>query len=106
MPTTYKLVVCVPLSHADVVRGAMVKAGGGNLGKYSHCSFSVRGVGRFFPGEGAQPHIGRVGNLEEVEEERIEVTCASDVLENVIVAIKQVHPYEEAVIDVYPLENR
>ena len=100
----YKIVVYVPLDHADALRDAMGKAGGGKLGKYSFCSFSMRGVGRFKPEEGANPHIGKVGELEKVEEERIEVTCHKDVLKNVIAAIKQTHPYEEIAMDIWPLE--
>ncbi len=99
-----KLIIYVPLTHADIVREAIGSAGGGKLGKYSFCSFSVRGVGRFKPEEGAQPHIGSVGNMEEVEEERIEVTCDDAVVADVIAAIKKVHPYEEVALDVYKLQ--
>lgn len=100
-----KIVVYVPLTHADAVRAAIGDAGGGTLGNYSFCSFSVRGTGRFRPDAGANPHIGEVGKMEEVEEERIEVTCAPDVIGKVIAAIKAVHPYEEIALDVYALEN-
>ena len=100
-----KIVVYVPLSHADAVRRAIGEAGGGRLGKYSFCSFSVRGVGRFKPGEGARPHIGTVGQLEEVEEERIEVTCDRPLVEAVIAAVKKAHPYEEVALDVYSLDK-
>ncbi|MCR4323287.1 MAG: hypothetical protein NUV61_04350 [Candidatus Azambacteria bacterium] len=100
-----KIVVYVPLTHADALRTAIGEAGGGTLGNYSFCSFSVRGVGRFRPDAGASPHIGEVGKIEQVEEERIEVTCAPDVIGKVIAAIKAVHPYEEIALDVYALEN-
>lgn len=100
-----KIVVYVPLTHADAVRAAIGEAGGGKLGNYSFCSFSVRGMGRFRPEVGANPHVGEVGKIEQVEEERIEVTCAPDVIGKVIAAIKSVHPYEEIPLDVYALEN-
>ena len=100
-----KIVVYVPLTHANAVRAAIGEAGGGKLGNYSLCSFSVRGMGRFLPVAGANPHIGEVGKLEEVEEERIEVTCAPDVTGKVIAAIKAAHPYEEIAMDIYALEN-
>lgn len=99
-----KLVVTVPLSHSDQVRDAIGKAGGGKLGKYSFCSFSMRGTGRFKPDEDANPHIGKVGSLESVEEERIEVTCDDKVIKAVISAIKEVHPYEEVALDIYSLD--
>lgn len=98
-----KIVVTVPVAAADKVRQAIGEAGGGKVGNYSFCSFSVRGVGRFLPGEGAHPAIGEVGKLEEVEEERIEVNCADDLVASVITAIRAAHPYEEPAIDVYSL---
>jgi len=98
-----KIVVYVPESHADAVRNAMGAAGAGRIGRYSYCSFSSKGIGRFLPGEGAQPAIGTVGSLTQVPEERIEVVCARSLLEQVIAAIKSVHPYEEVALDIYPL---
>lgn len=100
-----KIVVFVPETHTDAVRDAMGKAGAGRLGNYSHCSFSVKGVGRFKPEKGANPHIGEVGKSVEVVEERIEVTCPREILGKVITEIKKVHPYEEIAMDVYSLEN-
>jgi hypothetical protein len=101
----FKLVVTVPVAQAEAVREAIGKAGGGRLGNYSFCSFSAAGVGRFRPEAGAQPHIGEVGRLETVEEERIEVTCEAAVVSDVIAAINQAHPYEEVALDVYRLED-
>ena len=43
--------------------------------------------------------------MEEVEEERIEVTCDGALVKDIIAAIKKVHPYEEVALDVYKLEN-
>lgn len=100
-----KIVVFVPLSHAEAVREAMGKAGAGQSGNYAFCSFSSKGMGRFKPGKGAHPAIGKVGTLEAVEEERIEVICRRGLLNNVLTAIKKVHPYEEVALDIYPLEE-
>ena|SRR3989338_800322 len=100
-----KIVVSVPESHADAVREAIGKAGAGKIGNYTYCSFSSKIIGRFLAGEGAHPTIGAIGKLEAVEEERIEVVCERSILQNVISAIKSVHPYEEVALDVYPLED-
>lgn len=102
----YKLVVFVPLSHADAVRDAIHAAGGGTLGNYSHASFSSRGVGRFKPKQGANPAVGQIGELNEVEEERIEVLVDKAVVDDVVAAMKKAHPYEEPAYDLYKLENR
>jgi len=73
MPS-YKLIVFAPLDHADKVCQAIAEAGGGKLGKYTFCNFSTKGIGRFEPDPTANPHIGKPGKLEAVEEEHIEVT--------------------------------
>lgn len=103
MSKRYKLVVTVPEADGDKLRQATGDAGGGQVGKYSHCSFTVKGVGHFMPQAGANPAIGAVGTLEEVTEERIEINCTDDNLKAISEAILAVHPYEEPVIDVYAL---
>lgn len=98
-----KIVVFVPKTHTDVVRQAMGDAGAGKIGNYSHCSYSIDGVGRYKPLEGAKPFIGKVGKFEEVEEERIECVCEVGKAKGVISAMRKAHPYEEVAFDIYPL---
>ena len=100
-----KIVVFVPELHADDVREAMGKAGARKIGNYSFCTFSTKGIGRFKPEQGAHSYSGKVGKFDEVAEEKIETICPREKLEDVIDAIKSVHPYEEVALDVYPLEN-
>ena len=100
----YKIVVFVPEADAETLRDAMGNAGAGKIGNYSHCTFTMKGTGRFKPLEGANPTLGQVGKLEEVAEERIETVCDADKLHAVLEAIKEVHPYEEPAADVYPIE--
>ncbi|MCX6784360.1 MAG: YqfO family protein [Candidatus Komeilibacteria bacterium] len=103
--TKVKIVVFVPESHAEKVRQAMGDAGAGVIGNYTHCSFSSKGQGRFLPQVGAHPAIGEVGKFELVEENRIEMTCDREKLQEVVAAMKQAHLYEEVAFDVYPLEE-
>jgi hypothetical protein len=100
-----KIIVFVPETHTDMVREAMGNAGAGVLGNYTHCTFSTKGIGRFKPGQGANPHIVEVGKFGEVVEERIETVCSREKLQEVITAIKKVHPYDEVAMHVYALEN-
>ena len=103
MKDLVKIVVFVPESHADAVREAIGGAGAGKIGGYTFCSFSSKGVGRFLPGDNTHPTIGEVGKFESVVEERIEVVCEKELLPQVVAAIKEVHPYEEVALDMYPL---
>jgi len=105
MKELVKIVVTVPEEEADELRKVIGDAGAGRVGDYTHCSFSVKGKGRFLPHKGANPTIGKVGELEEVVEERVEITCDRDNLENIIHIIRDNHPYEEPVIAVYSLLN-
>lgn len=104
MEKLYKIVVYVPESHADRLREVMASAGAGVIGNYTHCTFTVKGTGRFRPEKGATPAIGEVGNIEEVAEERIETVCSQQNLQPVLAAIRDAHPYEEPATDVYLLE--
>lgn len=104
-PERVKIVVYTPFSYADRIREVVGRAGAGKLGKYSFCSFSSKGFGRFRPEDGAQPAIGSIGNFEMVEEERIEFTCDRAILKDVLEIIKREHPYDEIALDVYPLEQ-
>jgi len=100
-----KLVVFSPISHADIVRQALGEAGAGKIGNYNFCSFSSRGFGRFKGNESSNPAIGEAGKYEIVEEERIEVVLPRYILNEVVVAMKKAHPYEEVAFDIYPLED-
>lgn len=104
MSKKYKLIVNVPLTHADAVRQAMGDAGAGVIGNYTHCSFSVRGTGRFKGNENANPHIGRAGQYQSVEEERIEASfIPADKLRAVVAAMEAAHPYEETAYEIVEL---
>lgn len=103
MTELVKLVVFVPEAQAEAVRLALGQAGAGQIGDYTFCSYSIKGVGRFKPGPGAHPAIGTPGQMTAVDEERIEVACRQAQVPDIIKVIKQVHPYEEVVIDIYPM---
>lgn len=95
------IVVFAPLSHADGVRAALAGAGAGSLGEYTACSFSAPGEGRFTPGSAADPHIGRAGEPEVVDEVRIECVCTDDLARGAVEAMLAAHPYEEPAYHCY-----
>lgn len=98
-----KIVTFVPTENADDIRRVLGEAGAGKLGKYTFCSYSVTGIGRFLPSQNANPHIGEPGKLESVQEERIEVICNREDARAIVKALKQAHPYEEVALDVMEL---
>ena len=99
-----KISVNTPMKSCCLVRKAMGDAGAGKVSGYSHCSFSIKGVGRSIPGLETNPFIGSEGEYESIEEEKIESFCEASELEQIVSAIKEVHPYEEPVITVQNIE--
>lgn len=100
----YKLVVFVPETHEEEVREALGNAGAGHIGEYSHCTFQTPGIGAFKPEDGTNPYIGTRGELEKVEEVRMETIVPRSILNKVLQSMEQAHPYEEVAYDIYPLE--
>ncbi|MFC0522582.1 Nif3-like dinuclear metal center hexameric protein [Pontibacillus salicampi] len=103
--TLYKIAVYVPATHEEKVREALGNAGAGHIGNYSHCTFQTPGTGAFKPLEGSNPHLGDQGELEKVEEVRMETIVPEHVLSTVLRSMKEAHPYEEVAYDVYTLQN-
>ena len=101
----YKLAVFVPAASRDAVANALFEAGAGTIDHYSCCSFSVPGTGTFCPSTAAAPFCGVVGEMNEVDEFRLEVRVAKNCLGPVVKALMDVHPYETPAFDLYPLEN-
>lgn len=99
-----KIVVFVPMDNVDSVRDSMSRAGAGWIGNYSDCSFMTKGTGTFRPLEGTNPYIGTMGNLEKVNEYRLETVVPQKGLKKVIEAMIGAHPYEEVAYDIYPLD--
>ncbi len=100
-----KLAFFVPASHVDGVKSAVFAAGGGRIGAYDHCSWQVLGQGQFRPLDGSQPFIGEVGQVEQVEEWKVELVVADELIVAVVAALKLSHPYETPAYEVWRLED-
>lgn len=100
-----KLTVYVPADAAAPVRAAIAEAGAGRIGAYDFASFSSAGEGRFRPLEGADPAIGTVGEIETVDEVRVEVVLDRSLRGRVVAAMLAAHPYEEPAYDVVELAD-
>lgn len=98
-----QLVFYVPVESAEKVKKAIFEAGAGWSEKYTQCCFQNLGTGQFFSEKGANPTIGKVGELKKVEEYRIETIVAEDKIEAVIQALKASHPYEQVAYNIYQL---
>ncbi len=99
----YKLAFFVPASHVEVVKAAVFAAGGGRIGDYEHCAWQTLGQGQFRPLDGSQPFLGQTGQVEVVEEWKVELVVADELIVQVVAALKQSHPYETPAYEVWRL---
>jgi dinuclear metal center YbgI/SA1388 family protein len=102
----FKLVVFVPKTHHQQVLDAVLGAGAGHIGNYSHCSFNIEGIGTFVPQEGTNPFSGQQGKMERAEEVRLETVVPAGIRSKVIQAMLKAHPYEEVAYDLYPMDMK
>ncbi len=101
----FKIVVYIPSDHLETVKSAMFAAGAGRLDQYDHCCWQVSGQGQFRALAGSKPFIGQKGEIEKVDEFRVEMICEHAVIQPVIDALKSAHPYEHPAYDVTRIED-
>ncbi|KAK0199903.1 hypothetical protein DFS33DRAFT_1365686 [Desarmillaria ectypa] len=80
----------------------------GNIGVFDQCAFIIRGTGQFRLTPNSNPSLGPVGQLERVEEDRIEIVVndgSKETVSKVIQELKKVHPYGQVAYDVYRMED-
>lgn len=100
-----QLNVYVPKTHAEQVKNTLFSADAGNIGFYDECSFSLNGNGTFRPLDGSNPFIGTNQERETVEETLISVIFENYKKNQILSAMKSVHPYEEVAYQIYSLQN-
>lgn len=96
-----KIVTYAPREAIESITSAMARAGAGQIGEYSECSFTVEGVGSFRPGEGADPAIGTPGELSREVEVRVEMNMPAGMVDRVVTALAASHPYQEPAFDIH-----
>ncbi|CAA0084360.1 GTP cyclohydrolase 1 type 2 [BD1-7 clade bacterium] len=97
----YKFCFYVP--SADAVKTAVFATGAGAIGDYRECCFESAGTGQFRALDGANPAIGLVGDLEHVDELKVELVCATAHILDAVRAMINAHPYEEPAYEVWPV---
>ncbi|MCW2747747.1 MAG: Nif3-like dinuclear metal center hexameric protein [Nocardioidaceae bacterium] len=100
-----KWTVFVPESHATRVTDALKDAGAGATEDYDRASFATRGVLTFRPLEGSTPHVGSVGDVEIVEQVRIELVASRYLRATLHDVLRATHPYDEPAFDVAALAS-
>ncbi|MBP3231029.1 cytochrome C biogenesis protein [Anaerovibrio sp.] len=99
----FKLEIYIPESHLKDLQKALQSSGAGRLGNYEACLAYSRVKGTWKPLDGARPYIGEVGALSVEDELKVEVNVDKARLRQTIQAIRDIHPYEEPLINVISL---
>lgn len=103
--TIKKLTTYVPVEEAEQLRTALFKAGAGNIGNYSDCSFNVEGTGTFNGNDHSNPTKGEKGHTHYEKETQISVTYAKHLESQILKALFKTHSYEEVAYEITTLEN-
>ncbi|WP_420602493.1 Nif3-like dinuclear metal center hexameric protein [Flagellimonas sp.] len=103
--TIKKLTTYVPLENVETVKSALFAAGGGAIGKYSNCSFSLEGLGSFKAEEGTNPTLGKIGETHLEKEAQINMIFSFEREKAVLNALFEAHPYEEVAYEITTLNN-
>lgn len=105
MKSYYKVQVFIPQTSADAFKNALSDAGIAKEGNYEYAFFNAMGTGQFKPVGDANPTIGALNQIENVEELKVEFMIDQhqrDLTEKLII---KYHPYETPVYDFIPLEK-
>lgn len=100
-----KLVFFVPESHKETVKQAVFSAGAGRYQGYDCCSWESQGRGQFRPLEGSDPYIGSQGEIEQVDEFRVETVCPESRIKTILQALITAHPYETPAYEVWSVKT-
>jgi hypothetical protein len=98
-----KLEIFIPETHLSKLRLALQSIGAGKIGNYDSCLSYSRVTGTWRPLKGSQPYIGTCNEISKAPEIKVEVNIRKEALQETLNAIREVHPYEEPVINVIPL---
>ncbi|MCL2526148.1 MAG: cytochrome C biogenesis protein [Coriobacteriia bacterium] len=98
-----KLEIYIPVTHFAELQEALRIVGAGVVGNYDSVLSYHPVKGTWRPLAGADPYDGTIGELQEGDEYKVEVRCEAENLTQTLAAIREVHPYEEPLINVIPL---
>ena len=101
-----QLVVYCPTKNAEELKTALFNNGAGAIGNYDQCSFTSVGRGTFSANENCNHFVGKIGELNTENEDRIEVIYPKYKEKAILNAMKMAHPYEQVAHQIYVLGNK
>ena len=99
----YKIEVFIPEAELENIRQVLLEVDAGHIGNYRGCLSYYPVTGIWFSDEGSNPYTGSVGKWSEETELKLEFNVTDELKDLTVQRIKEVHPYEEHVINVIRL---
>ena len=84
----YKLNYYVPTADKEKTKQALFAIGVGMFDNYENCSWETLGQGQFKPVSNANPAIGKLDELEVLEEYKIEMICSDELIRLAVKTLK------------------
>jgi len=100
-----KIELFIPDQFVEILRDELNKINVGHIGNYDNCISITNVRGYWRPLVGANPYDGEIGKISEGTESKIEVNCKWEDVENALRVIRNIHPYDEPLINIVPLLN-
>lgn len=100
-----KIEIFIPEEYTNKLREGLNNIGALGVGNYDNVMSITKIKGYWRPLAGANPFDGTVGKISEADEDKIEFSTDIKNIENIIKTVKEIHPYEEPVINIIPLLN-
>ncbi|SHJ06585.1 hypothetical protein SAMN02745163_01222 [Clostridium cavendishii DSM 21758] len=100
-----KIEIYIPEEYVIKLRNGLNEVNACTVGNYDNVMSITKLKGYWRPLEGANPFEGEVGKVCEAEECKIELRCKREYAKIAIKVIREIHPYEEPVINIIPIVN-
>ena len=102
----HKISFYVPESHLEKVKSALFDCGAGKVGEYDYCCWQTKGEGQYRALENSNPFLGEKNKISKIEEYCVEMIFEDHLMDIVINALLESHPYEVPVFSIWPVRIR
>lgn len=100
-----KIEIYIPEEYVIKLRDELNKVNACKVGDYDHVVSITNVRGYWRPLEGSNPFDGEVGKICSGEECKLELRCKREYVKSALKVIREVHPYEEPLINIIPVIN-
>lgn len=100
-----KIEIYVPEEYVVKLRTELTKINACKVGNYDNVISVTNVKGYWRPLKGSNPFNGKLGKVCEGEECKIELRCKREYVKSAVKVIKEIHPYEEPLINIIPIAN-